>query len=185
MRYIITILSMSLLCFVSSCGSDSNPTVAANDESVALVVLADPAGGSQIGPEAAEGDDAGGIPASRKLQVLLNCGLVRAAAEAFAADNNGLYPADASGSVSLLGKTLIDYLPGGERLLNPYHGQATEPVDGVAANQGETGYFACYCPGTPKGYCITGVANDPGRTVVIIAKECDGETVEIVGRDAQ
>jgi hypothetical protein len=185
MRYIITILLMSLLCFVSSCGSGGNPTVAADDEDTALALVADPAGESQLGPASAEGDDAAGMPTAKKLQVVMNCRIVQAAAEAFAADNNGLYPADVSCSVSLLGKTLIDYLPGGERLVNPYHGQATEPVDGAAANQGETGYIGCYCPGTPKGYCITGVANDAGRTIMIIARECDGETVEVVGRDAQ
>ena len=185
MRYIITILSMSLLCFVSSCGSGGNPTIAANDESAALVVLADPVGESQLGLGAAESADAAGIPAAKKLQVVTNCSIVREAAEAFAADNNGLYPAGVSCSVSLLGKTLIDYLPGGAHLVNPYHGQATEPVDGAAANQGETGYIGCYCPSTPKAYRITGVANDPGRTVVIISRECDGETFEIVGRDAQ
>jgi hypothetical protein len=63
------------------------------------------------------------------------------AARQFASHNNGEFPSDVQ-DTNLDGKSLIDYLPNGELLLNPATGLQTEPVDGSAANPGEVGYAA-------------------------------------------
>jgi hypothetical protein len=66
-------------------------------------------------------------------QTIANCRLVRAAAIGFAAENAGEY-AVLESSTNLAGKTLMDYLPGGQKLVNPYTGVAKEPsiwYDGV------------------------------------------------------
>ncbi|MEJ2719817.1 MAG: hypothetical protein P8181_01570 [bacterium] len=101
--------------------------------------------------------------------VLANCRAVQHAAEDFAAQNGGIY-ANNTADKTPAGNTLIDFLPGGSRLRNPYHWCRTEPVDGASAQFGETGYVATYTEGTCTGYCITGT----GRcfdTVVEIVKD--------------
>lgn len=59
-----------------------------------------------------------------------NAWMVRDAAEAFAARNNGEYPAITT-SENLDGDCLIDVLPAGSMLLNPYSYLNDSPVDGV------------------------------------------------------
>lgn len=55
-------------------------------------------------------------------QTVLNALIVQAAVEAFAADNDGVYPDNVNVDKSLAGKTVTDYLPGGTLLRNPYTG---------------------------------------------------------------
>jgi hypothetical protein len=42
--------------------------------------------------------------------------------------------------VCATGSTMIDLLPGHQRLVNPFTGDRTEPVDGAANGPGESGY---------------------------------------------
>lgn len=73
--------------------------------------------------------------------VLANVALVRAAADAWAAaDDDGEYPTDVGTATTPGGMTLVDLLPNGELLVNPYTGEQSEPRDGAAANSGEIGY---------------------------------------------
>jgi len=72
-------------------------------------------------------------------QTVANCLTVKRAAEAFAADNEGEYPGDTRSHTNLLGRSLLDYLPGGSYLTNPYTLAATEPGNHWAGNEGETG----------------------------------------------
>jgi hypothetical protein len=107
---------------------------------------------------------------SKEALTIQNCRTVERAAREFAQNNYGVYPGDAGGDCNMYGNTLIDYLPGGRHLDNPYHGAKTEPVDGAAANPGETGYIAVYCgqSGRYCGYHISG-AGDHVDTVCILA----------------
>ena len=73
--------------------------------------------------------------------VVANALVAADAARQFASHNDGEFPEDLS-STDLDGKTLIDYLPNGELLVNPASGMKTEPVDGSAVNPGEVGYAA-------------------------------------------
>jgi hypothetical protein len=63
------------------------------------------------------------------------------AVELFAIDKNGRYPVNADSDTTITGKVLIDYLPGGERLLNPFTGLKDQPVDSIPSSPGEISYY--------------------------------------------
>ncbi len=89
-----------------------------------------------------------------ELTTRMNAYLVQAAVESFAEHNNGMYPVTVwIGGAD--GLSVIDFLPGGELLLNSYTLARTEPVDGSAATPGQIGHLvivdAC---GNNSGYDI-------------------------------
>jgi len=94
-----------------------------------------------------------------------NCHTVQLAAEDFSVQNDGVYAAN-TGDALPSGDTLIDLLPGGALLENPFTKAASEPIDGAAATAGQTGYLAVddNGDGVNDGYSITGF----GRDAVII-----------------
>lgn len=75
--------------------------------------------------------------------------------EAWATENGGSYPGGLSDQTPL-GNTVIDLLPGGMLLENPYTTFSTEPCNGAAATPGQTGYVVCIANQTASGYTITG-----------------------------
>ena len=60
-------------------------------------------------------------------RVIENCLTVQAAVEVFAAENGGIYPSNVGAEETRLGNTVIDLLPGGQHLKNPYTSFRTEP----------------------------------------------------------
>jgi hypothetical protein len=99
-----------------------------------------------------------------------NCSLVRDAVEAFAAANVGAYPDNVSTDETPAGDTVVDFLPGGTRLENPFTLAATEPTDGSAAIPGEIGYMVNRdALGANSGYLITG--RGKYETIVTFMKE--------------
>ena len=90
-----------------------------------------------------------------------NCHTVQLAAEDFSVQNDGVYAADLSATAPN-GDTIIDMLPGGTNLPNPFTKALDQPVDGVAAAAGATGYVAVDDDGdgTWDGYSITGFGKD-------------------------
>jgi hypothetical protein len=96
---------------------------------------------------------------SRDALVIQNCLTVERAARLFARCNGGWYPLNSADS-DPSGKTIIDYLPGGTLLRNPYTGLLTEPVDGVACIEGSTGYCVVAPRGICVGYGITGAGKN-------------------------
>lgn len=96
--------------------------------------------------------------------VMANCLAVQSAAEVFAAENSGIYPRDVASDTSSCGHTLLDLLPEGHRLENPYTKSQTEPVDGAASKPGETGYEPFIQNNFTVGYNITGYGED---TVIV------------------
>jgi hypothetical protein len=101
-------------------------------------------------------------------KIIMNCYIAADAAEQFAIHNFGLYPTDNT-SVDTLGLTVVDHLPGGEWLINPYTGMRTEPAvwGGSAALPGETGYNPIYAGGTIAGYNITGTDHKINFVIII------------------
>jgi hypothetical protein len=96
-----------------------------------------------------------------------HCRLVQEAAENFAAFNNGVYAGNLADQ-NLAGKSVIDYLPGGRLLRNPYTGAETEPVGCAAATPGQVGYVVIVDhTGTNAGYTITGFGRD--RLIVTLS----------------
>ena len=83
-------------------------------------------------------------------------GILEYAVEAWAARSNGEYPNDLS-DINQDADTVVDLLPDGQLLVNPYHGAFTEPVDGAAVQWGETGYVVSVDGlGFNAGYVISG-----------------------------
>jgi type IV pilus assembly protein PilA len=97
---------------------------------------------------------------AKEASVKSNCHTVQLASEDFAVQNNGVYAADLA-DVTPGGDTIIDLLPNGANLENPFTKAATEPVDAAAANPGESGYVVIQDgSGTNVGYTITGFGKD-------------------------
>jgi len=69
-----------------------------------------------------------------------NVELVKEASAVFAAGNNGVYPTDVDVQTTVDGHTLLALLPGGQRLINPYTGEFSEPRNGLASESGQVGY---------------------------------------------
>ncbi|NIO28522.1 MAG: hypothetical protein GTO29_08215 [Candidatus Latescibacteria bacterium] len=176
MRRQFIALTLTFLLFIYGCSQDHSPVAADFEKDISPVISL-----AQF-PELP--DDAVWKYAYKKFwKVWFNCKLVQAAAEEFAARNNGIYPSNVDCDRNLDGNTLIDLLPGGHRLENPFSRYHTEPVDGVAANPGDTAYRLCINDGVARGYTITG-AGEAGNIIVLIYRDCQtGEVVERVGRD--
>ncbi len=96
---------------------------------------------------------------SRDALVIQNCLTVERAVRLFARCNGGFYPGTI-GDRNDSGKSVIDYLPGGTFLRNPYTGWQCEPIDGVACNEGSTGYIVRAQKGINIGYIITGTGKN-------------------------
>jgi prepilin-type N-terminal cleavage/methylation domain-containing protein len=94
---------------------------------------------------------------SKEARVKGNCHTVQLAAEDFAVQNDGVYAAN-TGDALPNGDTLIDLLPSGALLENPFTRADSEPIDGAAATVGQTGYIVVddNGDGVNDGYAITG-----------------------------
>ena len=95
-----------------------------------------------------------------ELQVIENTYIVRDAAEAFAGENNGVYPSRTTDETDS-GKSFRSFLPDGQSLVNPYTGLPTEPTVGVAGSPGETAYYPdSDTTNVVRGYWISGYGDD-------------------------
>ena len=110
----------------------------------------------------------GETPMTKNDSVIANCYIVQAAADAYAAENNGVYPTHISDDLPD-GRTLIDFLPDAEGLVNPYTGVVSEPTNGSASQAGSTGYAPRSSIGT-HGYQIEGMGHDL-ETLIYLMKE--------------
>jgi hypothetical protein len=99
-------------------------------------------------------------------KVIANCMHIRIAAEMFASLNDGEFPRYGSDTTPQ-GQTLIDLLPDGTLLRNPFTRVNTEPVDCCAATPGQSGYLPVIDGGLNVGYSITGVGRDAGTEIFI------------------
>jgi hypothetical protein len=128
-------------------------------------------------------------PDPRIQQVVDNSRVLRDAVEAFAAQNDGWYPANLV-DVNLAGNTVVDLLPGGQMLENPFTGERTSPIEGVAQQPGEVGfmclwaarvYFHSWDGCNIDGYWITGSGQTAGTRVIDIKRSLHGDVEELTG----
>jgi prepilin-type N-terminal cleavage/methylation domain-containing protein len=98
---------------------------------------------------------------AKEARVRGNCHTVQLAAEDFAVQNNGIYAATLADALPT-GQSLMDLLPGGNPLENPFTLVQNQPIDGAAAGAGQTGYQSVDIDGdgNPDGYQITGFGED-------------------------
>ena len=94
-----------------------------------------------------------------------NCMDVVTAASRWAGESGGGWPSTPD-EVSPLGHTLIDFLPGGQLLENPYTNALTEPIRGIPHNPGETGYYPVVNVGGANIGCVVSGYGCCFRTVV-------------------
>jgi prepilin-type N-terminal cleavage/methylation domain-containing protein len=109
------------------------------------------------------------VARSKEAAVKSNCHTVQLAAEDFAVQNGGVYAADVGADVTPSGQTITDMLPGAALLENPFTKAATEPVDGVAANAGETAYTPIIQNVVNVGYSITGVGKEANSVIITLS----------------
>ncbi len=113
--------------------------------------------------------------------VIQNCYTVRDAVDAWARESGGDYPRCLTDE-SPLGNTLIDFLPNGRLLINPFTEYRTEPGCGLAAWRGETRYIGfMVVDGEPKAYTITGCGGS-GDMIITITKYPEPEDNEADGK---
>jgi len=105
-------------------------------------------------------------PMTKNDSVIANCYIVQAAADAYAAANNGVYPTHVSEDLPD-GRILFDFLPNRGGLVNPYTGLRSEPRNGYATQVGSTGYGPRTSVGT-HGYHIDGLGADWEQLVYLI-----------------
>jgi type IV pilus assembly protein PilA len=103
---------------------------------------------------------------AKEASVKSNCHTVQLASEDFAVQSDGVYAGDLADTTPG-GDTIIDMLPGGANLENPFTKGVTEPVDGAAATEGQTGYVVVAPTGTNIGYSITGCGKG-GNTIITL-----------------
>jgi len=103
-------------------------------------------------------------PLTKDDSVIANAYLVRDAAKAWARENGGDYARDLFEELPD-GRNLIDFLPDGAMLMNPYEGVKSNPVPHFGAWPGEVGY-TYYRGVSPYGYQITGIGPVSGEVIV-------------------
>jgi prepilin-type N-terminal cleavage/methylation domain-containing protein len=91
-----------------------------------------------------------------------NCHTTQLAAEDFSVQNDGVYADDLADATVVGGVTMIDLLPGGGNLPNPFTRLADQPIDGTSdGTAGATGYDGLDSgTGTIDSYVIDGAGKD-------------------------
>ena len=104
---------------------------------------------------------------AKEAAVRSNAHTVQLAAEDFSVQNDGVYAATTATALPN-GDTMIDLLPGGAQLENPFSKAVDSPANGPAVNAGQVGYQMAdpNGDGVPDGYTIDGIGED-GATIVI------------------
>ncbi len=102
---------------------------------------------------------------AKEASVKSNCHTVQLACEEWSVMSMGIYPTDVDTDMTPAGDRIIDMMPGGILLPNPFTRANTEPVNGVAANPGEIGYAPVINGAIALSYSITGAGN--GGIIVI------------------
>jgi type IV pilus assembly protein PilA len=105
---------------------------------------------------------------AKEAAVKSNCHTIQLAAEDFAVQNDGVYAGTVAEALPSTGQSIVDMLPGGALLENPFTKAATEPVDGAAATAGQSGYVPVAASGVNIGYSITGCGKDDGNVVITL-----------------
>ena len=106
---------------------------------------------------------------AKEAAVKSNAHTVQLTAEDFAVQNDGVYASDVGTDTTPVGLTILAMLPGGAMLENPFTKAATEPVDGVAANVGETAYAPITQNGVNVSYSITSVGRTAGTILLTLS----------------
>lgn len=89
------------------------------------------------------------------------------AVQDFARDNDGIYPG-LFDYPNIAGKTLLDYLPSGQKLRNAFSGLRTEPSGYNAEYSGAIGYNVYVSDAVNVGYIISAQGADASEVLVLV-----------------
>lgn len=89
------------------------------------------------------------------------------AAHEYARDNEGIFPGPFH-LTEALGKSFVDYLPGGLMLRNAFTELRTEPSGLNASSPGAIGYSTLTAGAINVGFVITAMGADPSEEFVIV-----------------
>jgi len=106
---------------------------------------------------------------AKEAAVKSNCHTTQLAAEDFAVQNDGVYAANVDADVTPAGQTIMQMLPSGVGLPNPFTKVVDQPVNGAAANPGDSGYVPINQGGVNVGYTITGMGKTAGTTIITLS----------------
>lgn len=112
-------------------------------------------------------------------KVIENCFIVREAVMRFAMLNGGEYPFNVNFDTTPEGYTVIDLLPEGMLLVNPFTLCCTEPVDGTALTRGKVGCNPIVVGVSCVGFVITGVAMEMDVTIFTAHSNPDCTSISI------
>lgn len=106
---------------------------------------------------------------AKEASVRSNAHTTQLAAEDFSVQNLGVYAAT-TGDVTPGGDTMVDLLPGGALLENPFSRAVDSPFDGAAGNSGQVGYVMVdpNGDGVPDGYSIDGCGETAGVVIITL-----------------
>ena len=153
-RHLSSILRFIVLAAVSAsllaCGSTEDPQLAV----LGPEPLAEPMLPSDVVEPGTEEEVTSDNWSELERRTYLNAAIIQIAVEDWSQENGGGYPYNTN-QASAAGHSLIDYLPDGQLLANPFHLAKTEPVDGAAAAQGQVGYLPIHADGWSVGYVVT------------------------------
>ncbi len=110
-------------------------------------------------------------------KVIENCNTFRDALLEYKDDNEGYCPVDIHNEINDLGLTVIDYLPDGQLMENPFTGELTEPVYGSAIDPGQIGYH----PGFSWGGTIYYIEGYGESSIVAELSNEDEIVAEVIG----
>jgi prepilin-type N-terminal cleavage/methylation domain-containing protein len=102
---------------------------------------------------------------AKEASVKSNCHTVQLACEEWSIMAGGLYPLDVDTDTTPSGDRLIDLLPQGLPLMNPFTRANSEPINGAVTNPGEIGYVPVMANGVGSGYTISGGGKD-GNVII-------------------
>ncbi len=104
---------------------------------------------------------------AKEASVKSNCHTVQLAAEDFAVQADGVYAGTVAEANPLTNQSIIDMLPGGTFLTNPFTKAIDVPTDGAAGAEGATGYEVVAPAGTNIGYRITGAGKNAALIITL------------------
>jgi prepilin-type N-terminal cleavage/methylation domain-containing protein len=106
---------------------------------------------------------------AKEAAVKSNCHTTQLAAEDFAVQSDGVYAADVDAATTPGGQTIMQMLPGGVGLPNPFTKIVNQPINGAAQAAGDSGYEPIAQNGVNVGYTITGMGKSVGTIILTLS----------------
>lgn len=115
-----------------------------------------------------------------ELTVIENCHIVQEAVEKFRDQMELLCPSDTGWDATYCGESLIDLLPGGVLIENPYTQNFSEPSENDFGCPGEISYEAKVRLTIPVGYKIKGYGDESDKVIFEVTSYNDERELDVI-----